>query len=238
MKILILLILIPLAGFAQPDISTRIAEVLENRVPVYKEAAGITKIGELMGKDWVLVIGEGGKSSFCIYRKGITGYVPSTYLLFPSTPPSLFDGSLNDRLKKAIEEESTLDSYIETKRISEKLTSAKMNKAGIGITKPEFKEEFGFCGFEFAIVNYNPKTIKYIYLTLAAYNPVNDLVQTKRFTFVGPVQELKIGSYENKYAFSSTRAISYYRVKKLEIQYMDLTKKEFSGESLKSIVSD
>lgn len=87
-------------------------------------------------------------------------------------------------------------------------------KAGLSVTYPGYIDGDFYCGYEISFTNYSSKIIKYIYLTLSAFNAVDDLVVSKRFTLVGPVNVMKEASYIDKYAFSGNQAISYFRIKK------------------------
>ena len=82
----------------------------------------------------------------------------------------------------------------------------------------EYVEESKSVSFTF----YNPtkKTIKYIYVTVTGYNPVNDRVGTKTLTCVGPILPDESGSYSFKHVFYSS-TMSAAKITGLRVQYMD-----------------
>ena len=82
----------------------------------------------------------------------------------------------------------------------------------------EYVEESKSVSFTF----YNPtkKTIKYIYVTVTGYNPVDDRVGTKTLTCVGPILPDESGSYSFKHVFYSS-TMSSAKITGLRVQYMD-----------------
>lgn len=241
MRIIIVVILFPFLSFSQTSISSIKARVLDvTPVPIYKDAIGLNKIGEIAPNDFVFIVGN-TDLYYQIYRKGIIGYSPKFRLEALNSLPKLPDNQFERRLEKAKADEEILDKEITLKKkqqnLQDSIATVSYNKAGISITYPEYIEGIAFCGFKFDVSNYNNKTIKYLYLTLSALNPVNDLVETKRFTFVGPILKSQSASYENRTAFSNYKAISYYKIRKIEIEYSNKTKKEISGTLLESIIN-
>lgn len=233
----------PLCSLGQylPDRKIPLAEIIDiYPVSIYKEPTTITKIAELPPKEIVFVLGEGKLNSFYIYRKGVVGYIPGSKLIFDYGTPTFYDEITDKKLEDAKKEEIKFDMWRAEKtknnRIEDSLNNLKFKKDGVSLTNPEFIEGFIYCGFDFSITNYTNKTIKYFHLTISAYNPVHDFVTAKRFTYVGPILNGDNGHYEDKYAFSNDHAISYYRIKKLEIEYTNGSKKEWIGESLKSAI--
>lgn len=241
MRITIIAILLPFLSFSQTHLSSVKARVLDvTPVPIYKDAMGLNKIGEIAPNDFVFIVGR-TDLYYQIYRKGIVGYSPQFRLEPVNGLPKLPGNQFEIRLDKAKADEEILDKEMALKKklqsLQDSISTTSYIKAGISITYPEYIEGIAFCGFKFDVSNYNSKTIKYLYLTLSALNPVNDLVETKRFTFVGPILKSQNVSYENKTAFSNYKAISYYKIRKIEIEYTNKTKKEISGKLLESILN-
>lgn len=82
----------------------------------------------------------------------------------------------------------------------------------------EYVKESKYANFTF----YNPtkKTIKYIYITITGYNPVDDRVGTKTLTCVGPIRPDEYGSYSFGHVFYSS-TMSSAKITGLRVQYMD-----------------
>jgi hypothetical protein len=72
--------------------------------------------------------------------------------------------------------------------------------------------------FKVTISNFDKRPIKYVWATVAAYNPVNDVIKTKTVEMVGPIY--KDGSYNFENVFY-TKVFDYGKIIKLKIQYMD-----------------
>lgn len=240
-----ILLILPAIGFSQFKFTIPYARYYsEIPLTVYKEAAGVNKIGEIApGSDIIFIVGPGDINSYLVYRKGVIGYISKSHLLFEGREPILKKSSLVDAMIEAAKkQEDEYDTYIRTKREKDRIENAlkndKLLKAGLGVTYPRYIDGDFYCGYEISFTNYSAKTIKYIYLTLAAYNTVDDLVASKRFTLVGPVNIMEQSSYTDKYAFSGKQAISYFKIKKIEILYTNGTRKEYSGDILKTIIVD
>ena len=240
-----ILLILPVIGFSQFKFTIPYARYYsEIPLTVYKETAGINKIGEIgAGSDVIFIVGPGGIDSYLVYRKGVTGYISKSYLLFEGKEPVLKKNSLVEAMiEEAKKQEEEYETYIKTKREQDRIESAlkndKLMKAGLGVTYPGYIDGEFYCGYEISFMNYSTKTIKYIYLTLSAFNTVDDLVISKRFTLVGPINVMQQSSYKDQYAFSGKRAISYFKIKKIEILYTNGTRKEYSGDILKTIIVD
>lgn len=244
-RIFLILFLLPFIGFSQFKVTRPYAKYY-SEVPLnlYKEAAGLNKIGEIAaGSGIIFIVGPGGVNSYLVYRKGVTGYISKSHLFFEGKEPSFKENDLVEAMiaaaKKQEEEYNTfMKAKKEQDRIDNALKNNKLMKAGLSVTYPGYIDGDFYCGYEISFTNYAAKIIKYIYLTLSAFNAVDDLVVSKRFTLVGPVDVMKEASYIDKYAFSGNQAISYFRIKKIEILYTNGTRKEYSGEILKTIIVD
>jgi hypothetical protein len=110
------------------------------------------------------------------------------------------------------------------------------NKWGIGITSSGFKEsDFGTVSLNLEIVNTASKTVKYVYLTVKIYNPVNDLIAVKNITCVGP-----IAYFNNKdYTFDNlfyTKQFGSGTITKMKIQYTDGSFKEIPANVISLII--
>lgn len=98
-----------------------------------------------------------------------------------------------------------------------------------------------YPGFKTTIVNPKEnKTIKYLWFTLVAYNPVDDVVGTKIIQAIGPVYPLKTADYSFETVFRSN-VIDYCKITNIKIQYMDgsilvLNKSQVEAIFTKSII--
>jgi hypothetical protein len=109
-------------------------------------------------------------------------------------------------------------------------------KNGFGILTYDFEETvYGFVDFSIGVGNYNAKTIKYIWITITAYNPVDDPIQTKTVQAVGPIYFKDTGSYIFDNVFY-TKVFKYGVIKKVRILYTDGSNREISGQTLESII--
>ena len=88
--------------------------------------------------------------------------------------------------------------------------------------------------FYFEIYNYAKKSIKYIYVTLGAYNRVDDLISKKQVTLVGPIEPNDIGTSEFSNVFFSN-VFEYALMHEVKIQYFDGTVKVFSKTNAQNI---
>jgi hypothetical protein len=77
-------------------------------------------------------------------------------------------------------------------------------------------------GFDVLLWNMDKRTIKYVFVTVTAKNPVNDVIGSKTVKAVGPIKHLDVGSYEFKDVFFS-RVLKYVYITGVKIQYMDGT---------------
>lgn len=99
-------------------------------------------------------------------------------------------------------------------------------KQGIGFITYHPTSNYGITGATFKVYNPSPKTIKYIWFTIAGENAVEDLVRLsngKYYTTVkgiGPLESEAIStwSFDNIWL---TDNIQYLRISTIKIQYMD-----------------
>lgn len=237
--VFILLVLLKITSARGQD-SVLISNLLNSSpVNVYKEPSCINKIGEISGGDYVFVLDKKKDLCFLVYRKGITGYISWSWLRVWQKDYVYLGGDINSKVALAKEKEIKIDTKLKNDSLlNHKSTEelAKKNKRnGIGLSRLEYIDGRFYCGFEFSITNYADKTIKYFQLTVSAYNPVDDLVATKSFSYVGPVSPTETSSYKSDLVFNQN-AISYYRVKKISVQYINGDKREYSGKALKEIL--
>lgn len=99
-----------------------------------------------------------------------------------------------------------------------------IEKNNLAINSYEVNGEDYSIGFEISVTNFNVKTIKYIYITVTAKNPVKDKVGTRTVTAIGPIEYFQSGSYEFENVFFSNTA-QYLNIDQIKIQYMDGSKK-------------
>lgn len=135
--------------------------------------------------------------------------------------------------------EANRKEYEKTVRDSIKNSIVAVNivKQGFGILNFEFPADDYSVGFEISVVNYSKSTIKYIWVTIAAYNPVNDLIGTKTVKMVGPVPHGETGEVEFDNVFF-TRVFHWGKLTKVRVQYMDGKFREFAGKVLNDIIMD
>lgn len=101
-------------------------------------------------------------------------------------------------------------------------------KYGIGFVNFHATEGYSSTGAYFKIYNSGKKTIKYIWITVAGENAVNDLVKTtsggyyKTLKGIGPVEPDAMASWEFDYVWF-TDIVEYLRISTIKIQYMDGT---------------
>jgi hypothetical protein len=92
-----------------------------------------------------------------------------------------------------------------------------------------------YPGFKTTIVNpKEDKTIKYIWFTLVAFNPVDDVVGTKTIQAIGPVYPLKTADYSFEIVFKSS-VIEYCKITNIKLQYMDGTTHIFNKSQVETI---
>jgi hypothetical protein len=91
-------------------------------------------------------------------------------------------------------------------------------------------------GMNITIQNLNSKTIKYIYFTVTATNPVDDKVGTKTVRGVGPIKKDEEGTYEfDDIIYSSTA--KFLSIDRIKIQYMDGSGRDILKDEVKNITA-
>jgi len=90
------------------------------------------------------------------------------------------------------------------------------------------------AGFSISVTNYSKKTIKYIWFTVRATNPVDDLVGVKTTRGIGPIESMESGSYDFESIFYS-RVIDRITLTGIKIEYMDKSTRSLSAEQIKKI---
>lgn len=77
--------------------------------------------------------------------------------------------------------------------------------------------------FKISFINTNPiKTIKYVWVTIVGYNPVDDIIGEKTVKCIGPVKPRSEASYEFESLFIS-KVFERGKIKNVKVQYMDGT---------------
>lgn len=95
------------------------------------------------------------------------------------------------------------------------------NKYGISFLEYDVIGNDYSIGLNFNVLNNSKKTIKYLYLTLQAFNPVNDPVGgVKKITAIGPIEKGVNSTYKFENIVYSSIATSISLLS-LKIQYMD-----------------
>ena len=125
----------------------------------------------------------------------------------------------NDRTKKA---EASAKKTVEFVK--------QIKQAGALVTLNKDIGEYS-AGFVAKVLNPTNKTIKYVWITTKAINPVNDVVSSKTVRAVGPIEPMQSGVYEFENVYFS-RVIKSIVLKKLLVEYMDGTKKIITGDLL------
>lgn len=129
-----------------------------------------------------------------------------------------------------------LDAAIMNKEKDDLLKTLKSyEKKGFVVTSWSFSDHDKYgnaLDASFEIFNPTKKTIKYVWFTLAAYNPVGDIIgKPKTVNAVGPVKPYEGGSWDFEYVFFS-KIIDCMRISKVKIQYMDGTFREYPNPNL------
>ncbi len=91
-------------------------------------------------------------------------------------------------------------------------------------------------GFDISFLNMSKKTIKYLYMTVTATNPVDDKIGTKTVRAIGPIKPNDSGSYNFENTFLSSSA-QYLSLDAIKVQYMDGSIKLLSKSQVTSIQS-
>jgi len=91
-------------------------------------------------------------------------------------------------------------------------------------------------GFDITLLNLSKKTIKYIYITVTATNPVDDKVGTKTVRAIGPIKPNDTGHYNFENTFYSSTA-EYLSLDNIKVQYMGGAIKMFNKTQITSIRS-
>ncbi len=89
-------------------------------------------------------------------------------------------------------------------------------------------------GFEITVENLAKKTIKYIWLTVKASNPVGDIVGTKTVRAIGPIASGRDGYYEFESVFLS-KVVERLAIINIKIEYMDGSAKVIPVGMIKKI---
>lgn len=89
-------------------------------------------------------------------------------------------------------------------------------------------------GFDISINNMAKKTIKYIFYTITATNPVDDKVGTKTVKGIGPIKSNDSGSYEFENAIHS-KAAHYLSLDLIKVEFMDGTFKVIPKSEIQKI---
>lgn len=126
-RIFFILFLLPFIGFSQFKVTRPYAKYY-SEVPlnVYKEAAGLNKIGEIAaGSGIIFIVGPGGVNSYLVYRKGVTGYISKSHLLFEGKEPSFNENDLVEAMIAAAKkQEEEYDTFINAKKELDRIDNA------------------------------------------------------------------------------------------------------------------
>lgn len=89
-------------------------------------------------------------------------------------------------------------------------------------------------GFDISINKLAKKTIKYIFITVTATNPVDDKVGTKTVKAVGPIKANDTGFYEFENIIYSKTA-QYLTLDLIKVEFMDGTLKVIPKSEIQKI---
>lgn len=234
----------PVPCLSQSDTTVILCD-LASTVSVYADSIGTTnKIGEITHN--IFLIAPGGDTRYLVYGNGVIGYAWSGNIIASKYEVrKLQYGNINWKIEHAKYLEAQLiatrakqkqiDSIALVEEALQYVTELEKKRSkGIYINSfYTIKDDYwGGCGFQ--ITNYSKITIKYLYLTVKALNPVDDLIGTKIITAVGPIEIEHTGNYEFKDIFL-TRVLGKVKLLKLVIEYKNGLKKEYTGAGLKNI---
>ncbi len=119
----------------------------------------------------------------------------------------------------------------QSRRVAELRKSVVPGGVGIVEFRPyDVSEHTDGTGVRVSIANLSNKTIRYITFSYIGLNAVDDPVRdlkgppVRRLRGIGPIEPRSIGSYEQDYAWM-TDVVERSRLVRIEIEYMDRTKK-------------
>lgn len=243
-----LLILSAIAGhcYSQSDSSVCAVDIIGS-TRVYEDSIGIKSLGSVTGK--IFILAPGGPNHYYVYGSGLIGYVWDGNIIFEKYQGcKITYGNIEAKLQRAKRIETALynlaianktkDSLVEVaESIAQLNVLNQRRKKGIVINNFHAIKSTYWGGCSFSITNYLDKTIKYMYLTVTGFNPVNDVISTQRITAVGPIAKDQESSYKFDDIFL-TRVLDDVKLVSLIVQFMDGTKRSFTGAALKNIISN
>lgn len=90
-------------------------------------------------------------------------------------------------------------------------------------------------GFDINMLNLSSKSIKYVYMTVNIYNPVDDLIGKKTVRGIGPIEGNSNASFSFENVMYSNIATKL-SLETIKLQFFDGTTKLLSREAIKSIM--
>lgn len=133
------------------------------------------------------------------------------------------DSVTESKLKLEAEKASLIWYDLEMEKSKKIFEKCKINGIAIIDAHPTDESEYTEgTGYNIKFFNTSKKTIKYIWYTLAAYNPVDDLIGIKTIKGVGPIKSESFGEFDFNYIWL-TDLVDTIKLKSLKIQYMDGT---------------
>lgn len=110
---------------------------------------------------------------------------------------------------------------------------------GIVVNGYSYVEKNGLDTFYISFMNLTKgQTIKYVWITVDAINPVDDIVCTKTLRAIGPIEYSSHGRYVFDNEFISYRTIDHIKISGIKIQFMDGIFKEVPKPKLKFILQE
>ena len=110
----------------------------------------------------------------------------------------------------------------------------KIQEHGIALSGFEVTGTDYSSGFKIVVGNHKNKTIKYVWITVNAINPVGDLVATKTVRGIGPVTTGDFGTWTFDNVIYS-KVVESLKITGIKIQYMDSSVKQIPGGDIKKL---
>lgn len=248
MKYFLVLIFLLLGYYdsnSQDSLIIKATSLTEN-LNVYKDSLGIDKIGQIPNDKAIFLIAPAGRLYFLVYGGGKVGYASNVMLDYDKRGVAkLSRNNLDSKIEIAKRLEKESDFELKKIRIADSIKNHNEVKQSLEKGLKDILQVLAFnfyrneivVDFDIMFANFNRKSIKYLWLTIAGYNDVDDIEETKIFKCVGPIGFISHGKYSFDNAFYS-RVISKLKIVKVSVVYMDGSKKDFSGKHFEISIAE
>lgn len=194
-----------------------------------------TTLQTLSGSTSVAVISY-VKPFWKVMRDSTIGYIEEIHLTIDSDRQVYLKYKKTEGEDVRIKSAKMLANVIMNKEKNDLLKTLKSyEKKGFAVTSWSFSDHDKYSSaLDASIEIFNPtkKTIKYVWFTLTAYNPVGDIVgKPKTVNAIGPVKPYEGASWDFEYVFFS-KVVDCMRISKIKIQYVDGTFREYPNPNL------